>query len=146
MLDKCWTECSNGFTAIQNFRQQRKCCMDVEWKFKPISIWFNTLSLSFQHILRFQQCWTTCSTPPAFGSTKCWTHVESNVETVGTGLYGTKHVRQSDGVMRREVALRRTAWTPDLEKVYFPNHKCEHGTLYVPYMTDLVAIERIWLL
>ena len=31
-----WMECSNDFNAIQHFQEQRKCCIDVEWKFKRI--------------------------------------------------------------------------------------------------------------
>ena len=42
-LNGCWenvgrTDCSNGFNAIQSFQEQRKCCIDVEGKFKPIAI------------------------------------------------------------------------------------------------------------
>ena len=82
MLDKCWMECSNGFNAIQHFREQRKTLIDVEWKFKTFEIliicscchsaaWlkiYKTVQLklkfyltSVQHFLYFQQYWTTCS-------------------------------------------------------------------------------------
>ena len=40
-LDGCWendgqTECSTVWTPFNTFQEQRKCCMDVEGKFKPI--------------------------------------------------------------------------------------------------------------
>ena len=52
-IGPCWTDCSNGFNTIQHFWEQRKCWIDVEWKFQPIQIWFKPLSICFQHSLHF---------------------------------------------------------------------------------------------
>ena len=66
MLDKCCTECSNGFNTIQHFRELMKCFVDVEWKFKRIKFDWT----------RLQQCWMTCSNAPNIWFNKvlnaCW--------------------------------------------------------------------------
>ena len=77
MLEKCWTECSNGFNTIRLFREPKG---NVVWMLKENLNQFKFDSTSFQHFLLFNNVERPVQTPPIFGWTKCWTHVDANVE------------------------------------------------------------------
>ena len=94
MLLKYWinvegSQCSDGFNTIQRFENKGNFVRVLNENWSQFKFGSTRFQQAFNIFYTFNNFERPVQTSPIFVSTKWWTHVEANVETVLIGLKTT---------------------------------------------------------